>query len=65
MFTAAILRIPRPTVQTCCNKEKDAEMSHMINRQPDTDCVSLSVLESKIRYSRLIFDDIKVKLICV
>ena len=24
MFTAAVLKIPRPTAQNCCNKEKDA-----------------------------------------
>ena len=62
MFTAAILKILRPTVQKCCNREKDAEMSHMINSQSDTDCFSLSVTESKIRYSRLIFHDNEVKL---
>jgi len=62
MLTAAVLKILRPTVQNCCNREKDAEMSHMINSQSDTDCFSLSVTESKIRYSRLIFHDNEVKL---
>jgi len=38
--------------------------AHMINIQSDSDSASLSVVESKIRYSRLIFDDNEVKLIC-
>jgi len=38
-------------------------MSHMINSHSDTDFISLSVTESNIRYSRLIFNDNKVKLL--
>jgi len=67
MFIAAILKILRPTVQNCCNEEKDAaaKMSHMINRQSDTDCVSLLVTESKICYIRLIFYDSQINLLFI
>ena len=46
-------------------KRCHSKMLHMINSQSDIDCVSLTVTESKIRYSRLIFDDNKVMLICL
>ena len=56
MYTAGILKIPRPTVQNCCNEEKDAA-ANVINSRSDT--------ESEIRYSCLIFGENKIKLICL
>ena len=46
-------------------KRCHSKMSHIIDTQSDTDYISLSVTESNIRYSRLVFDVNEVKLICL
>jgi len=66
IFTAVTLQIPGPTVHNCCDKEKDATAKcRSGSSQSIADSVGMAVTESKSQYRRLVFDDSKVKLVCL
>jgi len=67
MFTAVILKITRPTVQNCCNKEKDAAAKCRTWSTVNLTLIAsvCQSLSQKFPTAVWYFDDNEVKLICL